>query len=197
MLNRKGFLGPIGDDLPSLIPLLFALVIFFSTFTFAFKVFDDRNQDFDDDLTVLRISRVLKTNGYINSFENFEELCQSLGITHLNFRAGLTNAETAREQYINDYLGGNESEYKRLDIFSIKFYTIDEGGETKIFECTDVESDPEDGIDNDRDGEVDEERENLTLESAVGKTLITRVYPVVLEDNRIVKPMHLVVIAWR
>ena len=181
MLNRKGFLGPIGDDLPSLIPLLFALVMFFSTFTFAFKVFEDRNRDFQDDLTVLRIAKVLKTNGYISSYKEFEDLCESLGIVHLNFRAGLTNAETAKDEYIESYLGGNEDEYKRLDIFSVKFYTItNNAGDEKIFECANVEPD-----------------KYLTLENSTDKTVITKAYPVVLEDNRIVKPMHLMVMAWR
>ena len=87
IMGSKGFLGPIGDDLPSLIPLIFALVIFFSTFTFAFSVFNEKNSDFQSDLDVLNIARVLKGTSLISSIEDFDKSCATLNITSLKFRA--------------------------------------------------------------------------------------------------------------
>ena len=72
MLN-KGFIGPIGDDLPSLIPLLFGLVMFFSTFTMTFSSFDARNTEFGYDVSVMRISRTLQSNSYIYNYNNFQK----------------------------------------------------------------------------------------------------------------------------
>ena len=47
MVNQKGFLGPIGDDLPSLIPIIFGLVIFFAVFNTGFQAFQNKSRDFD------------------------------------------------------------------------------------------------------------------------------------------------------
>src|SRR3989344_5883926 len=91
MLN-KGFIGPVGDDLPSLIPLLFGLVMFFSTFTIAFNAFDSRNAEFDNDIAVMRVSRILQSNSYIYSYKNFRELCDTIGDVNVNFVAGISEA---------------------------------------------------------------------------------------------------------
>lgn len=170
-LLNKGFLGPIGDDLPSLVPLMFALIIFFSTFSFTWGIFDRRNLDFNDDLYTLRIARVLKSNGYISGSDNFDMLCKSLGIINLKYRAGITNAETAPDEYTAQT--GLDA---GINIFEIEFYESD--GYT--FECTNVEP-----------------AEFLTVEGSIDKKIIARIYPIALEDNRVVLPMHLVVIAWK
>ena len=59
-LSQRGFIGSIGDDIPSLIPLTFALVIFFAAFAFAFNAFDQKQNDFDQKFALLRIGQTLK-----------------------------------------------------------------------------------------------------------------------------------------
>ncbi len=39
---KKGFIGPLGDDLPSLIAIMLALTLFFSGLTFAMHTFNQR-----------------------------------------------------------------------------------------------------------------------------------------------------------
>ncbi|MDO8428968.1 MAG: hypothetical protein Q7S92_07210 [Candidatus Diapherotrites archaeon] len=85
--SKKGFLGPIGDDLPSLIPLLFGLVIFFATFSFAFQVFDRGNLAFDDAVKIVKISQGLKGDSYLGSAEEFFQSCQEVSVRGLNFKA--------------------------------------------------------------------------------------------------------------
>jgi len=97
-LDEKGFLGPIGDDLPSLIPLLFALVIFFSTFTFAFNVWSERNREFDWDVAVLGVSSTMKSDSYISGVEEWESLCEKVQSTKgIKFYALLVEAELPEE----------------------------------------------------------------------------------------------------
>ncbi len=45
MKKIKGFIGPIGDDLPSLIAVMLALTIFFSGLTFAMRTFNRKQRD--------------------------------------------------------------------------------------------------------------------------------------------------------
>jgi len=173
---ERGFIGPIGDDLPSLIPLLFGLVMFFSTFTLTFNTFDDRNVQFDDDISIMRISRTLQSNSYIFSHKNFELLCSEIGIVNLDFVAGITEQGTRGEDGV--VVGS---------IFEVEFFKNSEGE----FMCTNVPLDEATLTDPAR-------VENfLPLEVAVDRKVVSRIFPIVVEDNKVVKPMHLVVIAWK
>lgn len=182
---EKGFLGPIGDDLPSLIPLLFALLIFFSTFSFSFSVFNEENISFDVDLAVLNISRILKGTSYVTGYSDFLDKCSSINITSVNYRAGITNLFTAP----NFYPEGVENPIDPTDLprsYEVEFF-LGETGEK--FECTNIPPG------------VTPDFSDLT-DPALGeyfqfKNVITKIYPIVVEDKKVVKPMHLVVVAWR
>ena len=93
--NEKGFLGPIGDDLPSLIPLIFALMIFFASFSFTFNIFDKRNEYFENSLTVLKISSTLgnAAGSYISSIDEFDQLCQTLNVKRVRYWAFLAKLD--------------------------------------------------------------------------------------------------------
>lgn len=205
-MPARGFIGPIGDDLPSLIPLLFALVVFFSTFAFAFGVFEARSRDFQHDLKALQLAHALKANGYVGSAAEFRERCTSLGISGMKYRAFVTDVYaragatatgavpgggisaggsqgtgvTAGTQGIADSTSGTSStdgtaaEPALLDIYGLDAFSLGDAA----LECTNAE-------------------ERLTNESALQTTVVVKVYPIAVEDNMIVKPMHLVVIAWR
>lgn len=117
--GERGFLGPIGDDLPSLIPLVFALMIFFGAFGVAFGAFNNRGREFEMQIEALRISTDLKSNSYFAGFEEFKQLCGSISAKGMRFRAGLVN------------LG------ERVDIFNPSFYSSN----GNVFKCenTDIE----------------------------------------------------------
>jgi len=95
----KGFLGPIGDDLPSLIPLLFALTMFFYVFTFTWNTFDQRGRLFEDALATMRVSGVIKGNNYLRGIDTFQERCnEAQGIRRVNFLSGLLELSTGPDQ---------------------------------------------------------------------------------------------------
>jgi hypothetical protein len=168
MLN-KGFIGPVGDDLPSLTPLIFGLLMFFGAFTTAFTSFDQRNSDFSSDIEVLKISKQLESNGYIYSFENFKDLCNQINSTNIKFMAAITSEA-----------------FERLDkrtIFEVGFY----GSENKFY-CTNVES---------ASKMPEKFNDIIDIPSLSQKKVVSRVIPIVVEDNKIAKPMHLMVIAWK
>ena len=164
---KKGFIGPIGDDLPSLTPLIFGLIMFFSAFTTAFTSFDQRNTEFFDDIALMKISKVMQTNGYIYSHDNFESLCSTIGAVNINYVAAITP-----DAY-------NRAETKAITDFSF----FSSGG--KKFYCTNTE------------GTGSAIKDIVTIREVGGRKMVSRIYPIVVEDEKIVKPMHLVVVAWK
>lgn len=182
---EKGFLGPIGDDLPSLIPLLFALLVFFSTFSFSFGVFNTENTSFQEDIGVLNVSRILKGTNYITSYDDFVQKCASINISNIKYKALITNYFTAHDAYEKQYSGEEQRFYDLKP-----FMASDPNGNsdsTKTFEC-DNRNIPQD--------EIDRIKSPSAKDYFSGKNVGVKIYPLVVEDNRIVKPMHLVVTAW-
>ncbi|MFH1234081.1 MAG: hypothetical protein V1493_00505 [Candidatus Diapherotrites archaeon] len=89
--KQKGFIGPIGDDLPSLIPIIFSLVVFFTAFTATFSVFDKGNTRFDRTIKILKISDQMRGDKYINDIGEFKSLCDTVSVSGVNFKAGLVD----------------------------------------------------------------------------------------------------------
>ena len=170
MLN-KGFIGPIGDDLPSLIPLLFGLVMFFSTFTMTFGSFDARNTEFSCDVSVMRISRTLQSNSYIYNYNNFQDLCDNIGLVNVNYVAGVSSQAAEQVDIPN--------------IFEVEFFENTAGA----FYCSNVV--PDDLSDPPKISDF------LTTNDAIDETIVSRIFPLVVEDDKVVKPMHLFVVAWK
>ncbi len=166
---RKGFIGPIGDDLPSLIPLLIALVIFFSSFTFAFVVFDDRTANFKADLESQEVARVLRYNGYIADLASFKQLCSRIQVSEVSYFAGISTKLPEKMESgdtIFDFIAADAE-----DVF------LDDGDYT----CTNADNEdiPESPGD------------------AKRYQVITTIYPVAVEHETIAKAAHLLVITWK
>jgi len=188
--SPKGFIGPIGDDLPSLIPIVFALAVFFSAFNVALENFDSKNIGFSDDLDALKIARVLRSNGYIVNYENFQQLCNLVEVRSVNYAAGIAELNSNPEDSLDpskpyDYsIEGILDSAGGSDVLAKLFYKDDSG---KVFSCTNLKE-PDTG---------------LSSDVIVGKKAIIRVYPVIVEKQRagdlglISSPMQLVVIVWR
>lgn len=65
MFMRKGFIGPIGDDLPSLVTILLALGIFFSSLTFTFNAYNEKIASMNKLKGSIDIARVVTQDGLI------------------------------------------------------------------------------------------------------------------------------------
>jgi hypothetical protein len=171
---QKGFLGPIGDDLPSLIPIIVALTIFFATFTNAFQKFDRENATLEDSIKAINIARTLRYGTYIRNYEDFERACAQINERNIIFKAGIVSLE-------------ERTPHKPISPFNLDIHkfanesagVFEEGGNK--FECTNM-----------REGD------ELRKEDSA----IVRMYPVAYQDRRVVsglavKPKLLVVVVWR
>lgn len=198
-MKKNGFLGPIGDDLPSLIPLLFALVVFFSTFTFAFTSFDQKTQLFNLHLTAINIGRTIKGSSYISGYCNlkvgggcdalsFETKCSQLkrDITEARFMAGLIELPLNASEEPPNLTGffasspGDRPFYDDpADDAKLSAAGIPGTGE---FLCSSI---PEAEF---------EQKNPFNLRAA---DIVSYIFPVALETGHAVQPMRLVVIVWR
>ncbi|MFH0835600.1 MAG: hypothetical protein V1834_00365 [Candidatus Micrarchaeota archaeon] len=76
MKNRKAFVGPLGDDIPSIFPIIAGVLLFFSTVYYASSLIDARNEYLEKRKAALDLSYVLTEKGFLST-EDFQVLCDS------------------------------------------------------------------------------------------------------------------------
>jgi hypothetical protein len=117
-INKKGFIGAIGDDVPSLIPIIVALLLFFTIFSITLNSFNTKNFELQKNLGLISISRELKGDSLLIGVEQFLDRCEKsrLNIHEYNYRsaiysnASLGKIENAGEKIINDFKDPNKGE---------------------------------------------------------------------------------------
>ncbi|MEM4257167.1 MAG: hypothetical protein QXD98_02290 [Candidatus Diapherotrites archaeon] len=166
---KKGFIGPVGDDLPSITPLVLGLMIFFTAFTSAFNSFDKRNEEFMNNIELLKISKTIRANSYIYSYENFEQLCNSIGPTRIKYVVGITK-DAYEQKEINNFFEINFNSYNG-----------------KTFFCTNQ----------DFSSNTTKINDIIKINDLKNFKVASRIYPIVVEEDKKAKPMHLVVIVWK
>jgi hypothetical protein len=204
LISGKGFLGPIGDDLPSLVPLLIALIIFFSTFTFTFNVFSSRSSDFRADIDSLNVTRMLRSNSYVTGYPNFNSLCSSITVSGTKYYAFVTENIAKGATIEGETIPSYSDFFKPETHFdSCEECTID-GSEPQGANCGDLssrfnvdwcESDNqccgEFVCTNIPDDELGYYKNNKDFR------MNSKIQPIIIEFEKVARPMHLVVITWQ
>lgn len=85
--GMRGYLGPIGDDIPSLIPIIVGLITFFGAFTYTLNEYNQRSQSFAADRDSLVIANALKGDSYLSSAKEFAAGCKGLRVRGLDYLA--------------------------------------------------------------------------------------------------------------
>ncbi len=86
---KKGFIGPISDDLPSLIAILLALTMFFSALDFSLTEYNEKVSSFNTLKGVMQLGRAITSKGLLDSSENsaslateIKEIAKSYGLSY-------------------------------------------------------------------------------------------------------------------
>ncbi len=108
-MKQKGYIGAIGDDLPSLIPLFLGIVLFFAVFITTYNTYKTNTDFYSDQNEALRISLILKEEPLIISHDFFQNLCDKVD-TKYNWTAFLIDVDL------------NYSNNQPLDLTKIKNY---------------------------------------------------------------------------
>jgi hypothetical protein len=78
MKKQKGYIGAIGDDLPSLIPLFLGIVLFFAVFISTYNTYRSSTDVYSSQNEALRIANILKEEPIIIDYSFFEKICNKV-----------------------------------------------------------------------------------------------------------------------
>ncbi len=139
--KQKGYIGAIGDDLPSLIPLFLGIVLFFAVFINTYNVYTQNTSLYSSQNEALRIALILKEEPVIISHDFYNNLCNKVDTTY-KWTAFLVDVDlnssnnrslsiaTLKQEFENDDLGITEQ--------SISYEQLP-GEDPKQFLCGDYE----------------------------------------------------------
>lgn len=182
---QRGYLGPIGDDIPSLIPIIVGLITFFGAFTYTLNEYNHRTQTFAADRDSLIIANALKGDSYLSNYTEFAKACNGLRVRGLDYFAGVIDSkqwEAIAEQ-------STDESVNKLSLIADNLYPIadplyPEGNQELV--CHHGLVDEGDVPDSDDLALILNNRQFIVLS-----------FPVAVESPLAVVPATLVVITWR
>ena len=118
--SQRGYLGPIGDDIPSLIPIIVGLITFFGAFTYTLNEYNHRSQTFTADRDSLVIANALKGDSYLSTYSEFATACKGLHVRGLDYFVGVVDAN--RWQVIADQVADEST--NKLSLIADNLYPL-------------------------------------------------------------------------
>jgi len=97
-MNKKGYIGAIGDDLPSLIPLFIGLTIFFAVFLNTYNVYRNNTDLYSLRNDAINISGIIKEEPLISDQNQFLKSCARVN-TNYQWNAFVTPFDLNAEKY--------------------------------------------------------------------------------------------------
>ena len=171
--TNKGFIGAIGDDLPSLIPIFLGLVVFFAVFLGTFNDYNAKNKTYTLNQEAIEISMQLKSDPVIVDYDHFREKCDKIKTTK-NWNAFLVDLPLDTEYYENISLQEISDNHESIVLSSLK----NNPTTPDYYICND-------------------EEENLEQLKDLSKNHINYLYPIVLQrDNGFSTTARLYVLIW-
>lgn len=80
--SKKGFIGPIGDDLPSLIPIVVSLLLFFTIFSVTLNAYNSKNSEIAKQTLMISASREMKGDSIILDYTQFQDRCDRIKLRY-------------------------------------------------------------------------------------------------------------------
>ncbi len=179
-MGNRGYLGPIGDDIPSLIPILVGLVTFFSAFTFTLNEYNTRSSSFNADRDTLVIANALKGDSYIATPAEWNIACRGLRVRGLNYASGIVESS----EWERIATSAEEEEIPRLAEMVDHFHSLEGTSLQCAIGLPSLEENPL---------ILKEEMVDI-LEN---RPFVVLAFPVALQVEYAVVPATLVVITWK
>ena len=89
---KKGFIGPIGDDLPSILGIVLALGLFFAGISYSLNAYNQKIDNLKTMKGAIEITRVITKEGFITNVDSSDvkELAESVAKSYgLQYKAVL------------------------------------------------------------------------------------------------------------
>ena len=91
--GKKGFIGPIGDDLPSLLIVIITLTMFFSSIIFAFDLYQQKRENLNINEGALGIAKAFTSKGILTDNDIDKASTNSIVIKKANLVAKSYNLD--------------------------------------------------------------------------------------------------------
>ncbi len=137
--SSKGFIGPIGDDLPALIPIVVSLLLFFTIFSVTLNAYNTKNTEINKQTLMISASREIKGDSIILGIEQFNERCEKVNLKYYPYSfiamiyptSGSYGEENPLDKVIEDFIKVRFDSTQNVDKTSITDTPVlkDESGE--------------------------------------------------------------------
>jgi len=97
-MNKKGYIGAIGDDLPSLIPIFLGITIFFAVFLNTYNVYRNNTDLYSLRNDAINISSIMKEEPLIADQNQFNKSCERIN-TKYHWNAFIIPFDLNSENY--------------------------------------------------------------------------------------------------
>ncbi len=67
--KKRAFIGPLGDDIPSIFPIIGGFILFIASIAYVASLFDSKNVELSKRKTALDLSYLVTDRGYLDDFE--------------------------------------------------------------------------------------------------------------------------------
>jgi hypothetical protein len=116
--KSKGFIGPIGDDLPSLIPIVVSLVLFFTIFALTLTTYNSKNIFIEKQMNMTSVAREIKGDSLFLDVSQFQSRCSAIQVKKYpyNFMVGIYPSENDLRDAINDFTAFSDEYSSPLDL---------------------------------------------------------------------------------
>ncbi|MDD3178307.1 MAG: hypothetical protein PHR26_02195 [Candidatus ainarchaeum sp.] len=181
--KQKGYIGAIGDDLPSLIPIFIGLLIFFSVFLSTYNNYKTETQNFDLHQDAIDISMTLRSEPVIIDYNHFTNICNKVN-TNRNWTAFLIDLPQDLDNYNEvdlEFLLTNDEDNTQIIVLDENIY--DPNSEQNIFYCPNTSKN------------LDKFKTKVKTQDEKHKVLVY-VYPINLQIEYHAVPVRLYVAVW-
>jgi hypothetical protein len=141
-LSKKGFIGPIGDDLPSLIPIVVSLLLFFTIFAITLNSYSSKNSEIAKQTVMISASREMKGDSIILSYEQFKDRCDRLKLKYYPYNfmmavypTGGINSSEELQYVLTNFTKMSFDQEGKLTLSGYDYVDNIVGGDGKKYVC--------------------------------------------------------------
>ncbi len=96
--SKKAYIGAIGDDLPSIIPIFLGLTIFFAVFMSTYNVYKNSNDLYSLQNETIKIANTMKSEPLIADWNAFDKACKKVNSKY-HWNSFLVDLDLNSEKY--------------------------------------------------------------------------------------------------
>jgi hypothetical protein len=168
--SKKAYIGAIGDDLPSIIPIFLGLIIFFAVFMNTYNVYRNSNNLYSLQNETIKIANTMTSEPLISDINTFKKMCDKVN-TKYNWNSFIVDLDLNSE----NYRSLNKFDLCDENLF-FEYINNNNNNDKEYFKCF----------------ELDDFKNNTN-----DKETIVYMFPTTIQKTDFVYPARIYVVAWQ